>query len=140
MHCRNRNARNCNSVKSEVLETTVLSVYTTDLEKDNKNTASPVRKAVPVYRYLDPVGATHLFASPVEQARFEPASATGTGRCIPTYATTPTLMLLQKPHTGFPGRLTGLEPAYGGTTSRCIANSATATVSPARLERASDGS
>ena len=41
--------------KSEVLETTVLSVYTTDLEKANKNTASLVRKAVPDYRYLDPV-------------------------------------------------------------------------------------
>ena len=38
-----------------VLETTVLSVYTTDLEEANKNTASPVRKAVPDYRYLDPV-------------------------------------------------------------------------------------
>ena len=37
--------------KSEVLETTVLSVYTTDLEKANKNTASLVRKAVPDYRY-----------------------------------------------------------------------------------------
>ena len=49
--------------KSEVLETTVLSVYTTDLEKANKNTASPVRKAVPVYRYLDPVSATHLYGS-----------------------------------------------------------------------------
>ena len=49
--------------KSEVLETTVLSVYTTDLEKDNKNTASLVRKAVPDYRYLDPVGAT-LFTDP----------------------------------------------------------------------------
>ena len=49
--------------KSEVLETTVLSVYTTDLEKANKNTASLVRKAVPVYRYLDPVGATHLYGS-----------------------------------------------------------------------------
>ena len=49
--------------KSEVLETTVLSVYTTDLEKANKNTASPVRKAVPDYRYLDPVGATHLHGS-----------------------------------------------------------------------------
>ena len=46
--------------KSEVLETTVLSVYTTDLEKANKNTASLVRKAVPDYRYLDPVGAVLL--------------------------------------------------------------------------------
>ena len=49
--------------KSEVLETTVLSVYTTDLEKANKNTASPVRKAVPDYRHLDPVGATQLYGS-----------------------------------------------------------------------------
>ncbi len=49
--------------KSEVLETTVLSVYTTDLEKANKNTASLVRKAVPDYRHLDPVGATHLYGS-----------------------------------------------------------------------------
>ena len=49
--------------KSEVLETTVLSVYTTDLEKANKNTASLVRKAVPDYRHLDPVGATHLYES-----------------------------------------------------------------------------
>ena len=37
-------------------------------------------------------------------------------------------------------RPTGLEPAYGGITSRCMANSATAAVSPARLERASNGS
>ena len=49
--------------KSEVLETPVLSVYTTDLEKANKNTASLVRKAVPDYRHLDPVGATHLYGS-----------------------------------------------------------------------------
>ena len=49
--------------KSEVLETTVLSVYTTGLEKANKNTASLVRKAVPDYRYLDPDGATHLYGS-----------------------------------------------------------------------------
>ena len=49
--------------KSEVLEATVLSVYTTDLEKANKNTASLVRKAVPDYRHLDPVGATHLYGS-----------------------------------------------------------------------------
>ena len=49
--------------KSEVLETSMLSVYTTDLEKANKNTASLVRKAVPDYRYLDPVSATHLYGS-----------------------------------------------------------------------------
>ena len=41
----------------------MLSVCTTDLEKANKKTASLVRKAVPDYRYLDPVGAT-LFTDP----------------------------------------------------------------------------
>ena len=51
--------------KSEVLETTVLSVYTTDLEKANKNTASPVRKAVQFCRYGghpgDPIHPSGLF-------------------------------------------------------------------------------
>ena len=53
--------------KSEVLETSMLSVYTTDLEKANKNTASLVRKAVPVYRYGYPDGAIHPYGFPLLQ-------------------------------------------------------------------------
>ena len=49
--------------KSEVLETAVLSICTTDLLRAIKYRLPLVRKAVPVYRYLDSDGATHLYES-----------------------------------------------------------------------------
>ena len=67
-HCKNRNARNCNSVEIRGFgDYRAVRLHHRPINTTIKNTASPVRKAVPVYRYGYPDGAIHPYGFPLLQ-------------------------------------------------------------------------